>query len=357
MAKSVVYPTGGRARGLSRRSLAIAAALATVYWVWGSTYLATDVALRAFPPFLLTGARFVAAGGLLLALGLARGERLPTPRQWWHAAVVGTGMLALTLATGTLAQTHVSSSLAAILYATEPMWLVVFAMFTGHRTTRAEWAGIAVGMAGIVLLNLDDELSASAVGVALLLFSAANWSLWAVLRKRFDVPAGTPGYAAQLLGGSAPMLILSQLAGEPLPTHIVPEAWVAFAFLTLFGTAAAFSAYTYLTAHTRPTVAVSYAYVNPVVAVALGAALAGDRITPLMAVALALIVFSVVFMVADARALPFAAWLARARDAAAAWADGLAALDEAHPLARAYSRTYTRAQAFARAGRRRWPKR
>lgn len=349
MAKGIVCQVGRGARGLSKRSLSITVALVTVYWVWGSTYLATDVALRAFPPFLLTGARFVAAGGLLLALGLARGERLPTRRQWLHASIVGTGMLALTLATGTLAQKHVSSSLAAILYATEPMWLVVFSMFTGHRTTRSEWAGIAVGMAGIVLLNLDDELSASAAGVALLLVSAANWSFWSVIRRRFDAPRGTTGYAAQLLGGSAPILALSWLTGEPAPASIPPDALAAFAFLAVFGTAAAFSAYVYLVGHTRPAVAVSYAYVNPVVAVALGVVAAGDRITPQMALALALIVFSVAFMVVDAGRLTKAAWLDQARERAADLADRwLPARGAARPPARASVVAYARARALTR---------
>lgn len=316
---SVIFRTNTR-----RKNAMIAVALLTVYLVWGGTYLALDAALRVFPPLLLTGLRFAIAGGLLMAFGKARGDAIPTRREWLNAAILGTGMLGGTYALGSFAQQYISSSLAAILYTTEPISVVIFSMFVGHKTTRFEWIAIGTATLGIALLNLDGQLNAEPVGVALLLLSSANWGAWSVFGRRIRQPAGMTGYGAQMLGASASMLALSGLMGEPIPATVSADGVLALVFLAIFGVMFAQVAYAWLVKNTRPAVASSYAYVNPIVAVGLGVAFAGDALTPITLLSLGIVLIGVAFMVLNPRALldKLAVWMEDAVAAVSGLADG-----------------------------------
>lgn len=316
---SVIFRTGTQ-----RKNVLIAVALITVYLVWGGTYLGLDVALKTFPPFLLTGLRFVIAGGLLMAFGKARGEALPTKREWLNAAIFGTGMLGVTYALGSMAQQYISSSLAAILYTTEPISVVIFSMFVGHKTTRFEWVAIGMATLGIALLNLDGQMNAEPIGVALLLLSSANWGVWSVFGKRIRQPAGMAGYGAQMLGASASMFGVAALVREPIPQTISGDGILALVFLAIFGVMFAQVAYTWLVKNTRPAVAASYAYINPIVAVGLGVLFAGDAITPVTVLSLSIVLVGVGFMVLNPKALldKLTGWMTDAVAAVSGLADG-----------------------------------
>jgi drug/metabolite transporter (DMT)-like permease len=307
-----------------RKNILVAVALVTVYLVWGGTYLGLDIALKTFPPFLLTGLRFAMAGAMLLAFGKARGEAIPTKREWLNAAILGTGMLGVTYALGSMAQQYISSSLAAILYTTEPIAVVVFSMFLGHKTTRFEWVAIGMATLGIALLNLDGQMNAEPIGVALILLSSANWGLWSVFGKKIRQPAGMTGYGAQMLGASASMFGVTALIQEPIPQTVSADGILALLFLSIFGVMFAQVAYTWLVKNTRPAVAASYAYINPIVAVGLGVLFAGDALTPVTILSLGIVLAGVGFMVLNPKTLldKLTGWMADAAAAVSALADG-----------------------------------
>ncbi|HQV68719.1 MAG TPA: EamA family transporter [Thermoflexales bacterium] len=340
----------GKARLLNffkfqRKTALIALALFTVYVVWGGTYLGLDVALRVFPPLLLTGLRFAIAGVLLMAFGKARGDALPTKREWLNAAIFGTGMLGVTYALGSMAQQYISSSLAAILYTTEPISVVIFSMFVGHKTTRFEWIAIGTATLGIALLNLDGQLNAQPIGVALLLLSSANWGAWSVFGKKIRQPAGMAGYGAQMLGASLSMFALAALVEEPIPQTVSADGFLALVFLAIFGVMFAQVAYTWLVKNTRPAVAASYAYVNPIVAVGLGVLFAGDALTPITVLALGIVLLGVAFMVLNPKALldKVAGWVTDGASGVAEWFSPRAHLR--------YARTHAREMAGVFASR------
>jgi drug/metabolite transporter (DMT)-like permease len=260
----------------TRRSLVVAAYVA-VCVLWGSTYLAIRIALEGFPPFFISAARFVVAGGVLYAAARARGERPPRPVEW--GASVLTGALFFVVGNGLLnvAEKTVSSGLASVLVATMPLWATIFARAFGDRMTRAEVAGIALGLVGVVVLNFGGELRASPGGAALALLAPMGWALGSIAGKKLPLPRGVMRTATQMLGGGAVLLVVSLGAREPLPTAPSVRAIVAVAYLGVFGSLVGFTAYTYLLEHTRPAIATSYAYVNPVIAVLLGVVFAGER--------------------------------------------------------------------------------
>ncbi len=254
------------------------AALLAVYVIWGSTYLAIRIALEGFPPFLMAGARFVAAGAVLFAVLWLRGAPSPTPRQWGGAALVG-GLLLLGGNGGVVvAEQSVASGLAALGVATVPLWSALFAGAWGQWPRRLEWVGLAVGFGGVALLNVGGGLRASPTGALALLVAPVSWALGSMWSRRLDLPGGLMASAAEMLAGGAMLLAASAALGEKLPAALAPRATSALVYLIVFGSWVGFSAYLYLLRRVRPAVATSYAYVNPVVAMALGVVLAGERI-------------------------------------------------------------------------------
>jgi len=254
-------------------------ALLAVYVVWASTYLAIRVALEGFPPFLMAGLRFVVAGGVLYLV--LRLRRVPAPRrpQWGSAAVVG-GLLLLGGNGGVvMAERWVASGLTALGVATVALWSAIFAGLWGQWPRRLEWVGLAVGFAGVMLLNLEGNLRASPAGAVALLVATMSWALGSMWSRHLDLPAGLMAPAAEMLAGGGLLLVASVLVGENVPRAVSVRPLVAVSYLIVFGSWIGFSAYLYLLRRVRPAVATSYAYVNPVIAMALGVALAGERVT------------------------------------------------------------------------------
>ena len=267
--------------------------LLAVYLVWGSTYLAMRVALQGFPPFIMAGVRFVVAGTALFLYLRARGAPLPARRP--SAAAVLVGALLLVGGNGgvALAEQHVASGLAALGVATVPLWAVLFGGLWRQWPRRLEWGGLALGFSGIVLLNLQGDLRANPAGALALLVAAGSWALGSVWSQHLSLPAGAMGTAVEMLGGGVLLLLCGVLFGERLSGAPSGAAMGALLYLIVFGSLVAFSSYGYLLRHVPPPLATSYAYVNPLVAVGLGAALAGERVTPVELLAMPVILAGV----------------------------------------------------------------
>lgn len=259
-------------------------ALLACYLVWGSTYLAIRLALVSFPPFFQMGTRFLAAGGLMMAWVLWRarrhGEPLPTARQWRNALVVGTLMLGGGMGLTASAEQHVGSGLVAAFIAVVPMLVCGWGLLFGQKPSRLELAGIAVGAAGVLLLVRGASFGASPLGLASIAGATLAWSLGSVLStNRFPLAPGAAGFASEMLCGGAVLMALSLAVGEQFTAPPQPLALAAWAYLVVFGSLVAFSAYLYLLAHASPALATSYAFVNPAIALALGVSLGGEALS------------------------------------------------------------------------------
>ncbi len=260
---------------MSRRTwLIIAFAIVSV--VWGSTYLGIRVALESYPPFLLGAVRFVLAGAVLLVVARVRGEAMPSRREWVSAAVTGGLFFVIGNGLVNVAEATVSSGLASVLVATMPLWLTIFGRMFGATASPREIAGVLLGLSGVVILNLGGDLRASPTGAVICLLAPLGWSLGSLASQRLPLPAGMMRTATQMLTGGAAMFLVSVLLHEHAAAPTM-RTTLAVAYLCVFGSLIGFTAYSYLLRHTRPAVASSYAYVNPVIAVVLGIAMAGEK--------------------------------------------------------------------------------
>lgn len=276
-------------------ALAVAAALAVLYVVWGSTYLGIRFALEGgWPPLLMAGIRFLIAGTVLFTVLRLRGVPMPTRVQWRNSAFMGALLLGLGNGMVCIAEQTVSSGLAAVAVASVPLWIGLFATLRGQRSGRLEWLGLGIGFAGVLWLNAGSSLAASPTALVALLVAPIAWAFGSVWSKGRDLPSPFMGAAAQMLCGGAMMLVAGLLLGERLDAMPTAKGLFAVAYLAGFGSIIAFSAYIWLLHHVRPTLAGSYAYVNPLVAVVLGAWLAAERFSAHDLGAMAVILLGVV---------------------------------------------------------------
>lgn len=269
-----------------KRSLVVLALLA-VYVVWGSTYFAMRVALESLPPFLMAGPRFLLAGSGMYVVLRGRGAPKPTRAEWIASAKVG--LLLLTVGNGAvaIAEQSVPSSVAAVVVGSMPIWSALFGRLAGLRAGGREWLGITLGFAGVVLLNLGGGLAFDSRGLVLIIAPIA-WAAGSVWSSTLPLPRGAMSTATQMIVGGASMLLLAAVTGERLAHVPSVRSLAAVAYLTVFGSIVAFTAFSWLLRHVRPTLATSYAYVNPLVAVVLGWALGGETITLLTLAAAAM---------------------------------------------------------------------
>ncbi len=280
---------------LPATTAAIAVALSIVYVIWGSTYLGIRLALEGgFPPLLMGGLRFLAAGSLLYAMLRLRRVVAPTPRQWRDLAFMGLLLLGLGNGMVCIAQQSVSSGLAAVAVASAPLWMGLFGMFRGVVPRRLEWFGLGIGFVGVLWLNAGSSLTATPVGLVALLVAPIAWSFGSVWSRGHDLPSPFMAAAAQMLCGGALMLGAGLALGERFDGWPTTRGLAAVGYLTAFGSVVAFSAYVWLLQNVRTTLAGSNAYVNPLIAVALGAWLVGERFTGHDIGAMAVILLGVV---------------------------------------------------------------
>jgi drug/metabolite transporter (DMT)-like permease len=287
------------------------AAYAATWVIWGSTYLAIRLAVQVVPPFMLAGVRSVIAGAILVGWALLRGEARPRRAQVTAALV--TGALFFLVGHGGLfwAEQRVASGPAALMIATEHFWMLIAGLAVGQViVARRAWIGVAIGLAGVALLTLGGSArgGVDAVGAAVLLVSSAAWGVGTLYFTGARKPHSQP-YAAgiPLLGGGVLLLALSAATGEPTGFDVrgvTPLAIGALLYLVLFGSVVAFTAYSWLVEREGPSRALSFTYVNPLVAVLLGAVFAHEPLTPRIAVAAAAIVAAVVLIVGGTAARP-----------------------------------------------------
>ena len=260
-------------------AFAVALALAAVYVLWGSTYLAIRFALRDYPPFLLAAVRMAIAGALMYAVLRARRVPAPTKAQWIALSKLSIFMVVLSNAMVNLAETQVSSGLAAIAVASMPLFAGVFAMLRGRHPSRVEWIGLAIGFAGVVWLGAGGALSGSPLGLACLVIAPLAWAWGSIWSRDQDLPQPFMSAAGQMLVGAAWLVGAALLHGERL--HGMPswQATTAMLYLVVAGSIFGFTAYIWLLHHVRPALATSYAYVNPPLAVLIGVLIGGEAFT------------------------------------------------------------------------------
>lgn len=261
--------------------LAIALALASVYVIWGSTYIGIRFALEGgWPPLLaVSGGRMLIAGGLLYAVLRLRGVAAPTRAQWPNLLVLGALMMLMGNGLVVMAERTVSSGLAAIAVASMPLWMGLFGAMFGRHPTRGEWAGIAIGFAGVLWLNAGSSISASPSGLVMLLIAPIAWAFGSVWSRGRELPSPFMSAAAQMLAGGVMLVAVGLATGERWPDAPTMHGTAALLYLAVFGSIIGFGAYVWLLDHVRPALAGSYAYVNPPIAVMFGAWLGGEQFT------------------------------------------------------------------------------
>lgn len=298
--EAVATDSAGRPAG---RTMVVLAFLA-IYVIWGSTYLAIWYAVRSIPPLYTAGFRHAIAGTILLAWALAKGQR-PTWPQIRASIVVG--FLFFLIGHGTLhwAETQIPTGLASLLIASEPIWVFLITCAADKRW-RMNWlllSGVALGLGGVALLIRHDIWSAGRgafLGAVACLIGAISWSAGIIYSRRSHL-SGSPLLLSglSLLAGSVMLLTTGTLVGEyrEFSFGAVPvRSWLALAYLILFGSVIAFTAYNWLLEHYSPTLVATHTYVNPIVAVLLGWGLAGEHLS-LNVLASATLVIAAVFFV------------------------------------------------------------
>lgn len=268
-------------------------ALLGVYVIWGSTYLAIRYALEGFPPFLMAAIRFPIAGAVMFAFLRWRGMAAPTPRQWLNCFITGTLLLGVGNGLVCYAEQTVASGLAAVAVACVGLFIALFAGLYGHWPRRVEWAGLAIGLIGVVILNLGGELRGSPIGAIALIVATIGWAFGSVWSKHQNMPQPMMSAAAQMFCGGLSLGVIALIRGEHIAAMPSTHAIFAMIYLIVFGSLLGFSAYVYLLANTRPALAASYAYVNPPVAVLIGVLIAGESVTSLDIVAMVIILIGV----------------------------------------------------------------
>ena len=274
--------------------------LAATWLVWGSTYLAIKVALVSFPPFLQMGSRFLVAGALLAAWMRWRGAPWPSGRQWLHALVVGGLMLGGGMGGVGHAEQSVGSGLVVAFIAVVPLMIALLNACWGVRPSWLEAAGIAVGLAGVLLLTQGHGFQSSPAGLAAICIACVCWSLGSVLSQRsLPLAPGAMGFASEMLCGGAVLMLLAAVSGERMAWPPRTEAAAAWCYLVVFGSLIAFNAYMVLLARAPSGLAASYTFVNPVIAMLLGVGLAGEVVTPFEWAAVAVVLAGVLLLLAN----------------------------------------------------------
>jgi drug/metabolite transporter (DMT)-like permease len=280
----------------------VVACLAATWLIWGSTYLAIKWALVSLPPFFQMGSRFLVAGFLLLAwMRWWRLSPWPTLRQWRNAVVVGALMVGGGMGATAYAEQTVGSGLVVTFVAVIPIMIAALNAMAGVLPQRTEAAGIAVGLAGVLLLTQGQGFSASPTGLAALAGGCLAWSIGSVVSQRWlPLAPGAMGYASEMLCGALVLLLMASISGE-LPTvadnwPFAPKAVWAWLYLVVFGSLIAFNSYMVLLDRASPALASSYSFVNPVIALILGVAIDGEAVSRFEWLATGIILAGVVLL-------------------------------------------------------------
>lgn len=287
----------------------LVAAFAAIYVIWGSTYLAILMAIQTLPPLLMAGARFLVAGLILLAWAGRSAIAHTTLRQWRNAAVIGLLLLVGGNGAVVLAERSMPSGLAALIVATLPVWMVLleWARPGGTPPSGGVVTGLILGIIGLAVLIGPAVMHPDAVGTAnngiriaavvILMLGEISWATGSILSRHLDLPRSAPfATAIEMLAAGVVFLIVSALTHEPEffdISRVSGRSIAGLIYLITFGSLVAFSAYIWLLKVSTPAKVATYAYVNPVVALFLGWALAGESLSPRTAIASAIVIAAV----------------------------------------------------------------
>ena len=279
------------------------AAFAAIYLIWGSTYLAIRYAVETFPPLLMMGVRHLTAGAVLYGWSRWRGVPSPTLREWMHPALIGTLLFVGGHGSLAWAEQRVPSGIAALLVATLPMWVVVLARLKGteRKLSGRAWAGLVLGFIGVGVLFGPDawrhnqELNLLSSGAVL--FGTFIWAAGTIYMRSVKMPdSAVISSGMQMFAGGMSLVIAATLTGETSRFHfaaVTGRSWLALAYLIVFGSIIAFTAYSWLHTVASPSRVSTYAYVNPVVAVLIGWTLASEPIGVFTVLAMVIILAGV----------------------------------------------------------------
>ena len=291
---------------------AVAVALLLVYVVWGSTYLGIAIMIETLPPLLAAGVRYAVAGALMLGALVAHARlrrnaeplERPTRAHWRSAFIVGTLLLLGGNGGVVLAELYIPSGIAAVLVATVPIWLALFdAILTRRRPSGLVVGGLLAGIVGVAILlaPLEELDGINPVGIGLVVLATISWAAGSLYARRAPLPrSALLGTGLEMLAGGVVLILAGSLLGEVGRTNFETfsvRSLVALLYLIVFGSLVGFTAYTWLLANVSVSTVGTYAYVNPIVAVALGAVILSEPLTPRTVVASVIIIGAVVAMV------------------------------------------------------------
>jgi drug/metabolite transporter (DMT)-like permease len=267
--------------------------LAAVWVIWGSTYLAIKIGLETLPPFAMQGMRFVVASTFMLMFLRLRGRQWPSKRQVRNACGIGLLLLIGGLGMVTLAEDRgVDSGLVATIIAIQPMMMALWGGLWRTWPNRMQWVGMSIGLLGVLVLVSDDGLSGSWSGVSLVFVACVSWSFGSALSRRIDMPDGPMTTALEMASAAGGFIVLSLVTGESIDAPSL-RSGLAVGYLVVFGSIVAFSAFTYLIGNVSGPLAMSYAYINPAIAVLLGVVFSDETVSVNMATALPVILVGV----------------------------------------------------------------
>lgn len=281
----------------------LVAAFATIYLVWGSTYLAIRFAIDSMPPFLMAGVRFVVAGILVMCIFWRRKSEPLTMRNWLAAAIVGCLMLLCGNGVVVWSEQYVPSGVAALVIGTMPLWMVSldWLLCGSARPGPVVIFALLLGLSGVYLLVGGNSIGGAPIdpiGVAALSFACCCWSLGSLYSRRAPLPKSSfMATGMEMICGGGALLLIGSASGEWSHVDIgaiTTKSAIALAYLVVFGSVVALSAYNWLLTVCPPGRVATYAYVNPVIAVMLGGIFANEPLTPRILLACALVVVSVI---------------------------------------------------------------
>lgn len=297
-----------------RNLIILIAAFAAVYVFWGSTYLGIKYAIETLPPFLMAGSRFAFAGTLLYVWArFSKDYEKPTLAHWRTSIIVGTLLLLGGNGGVVIAQHYISSSMAALLVATEPLWIVILS-WLWLKSGRPNWKvalGLVVGFAGVWLLISGRGAAAAStagdwgqwIGIFAVIGGSVSWAAGSIYGLRSPVPKSSIMTAGmQMMSGSILLLAVGFIRGEWStfdPSAVKSTSIFALFYLMIFGSLIGFTAYSWLLKNAQPSMVATYAYVNPVIAVLLGWAIAGESLTAQMLIGAFIVVVSVALVTAN----------------------------------------------------------
>lgn len=287
----------------------------TVYLIWGSTYFAIAYVIESMPPLLAMGIRFLLAGlllSLIIALRNGRGELKIAPGELKTSLVMGFLLLGFGIGTVSIAQEFVPSGIVSLIIAALPLWIAIFRTISGERLAKISWLGLAIGFAGVALLLKPgsitpvNEIANSKLFLFMLLVLLGNvgWALGTFLAPRFPLPKNTLVFTAyEMLAGGISLSLAGFIKGESISDFLdaTLSSWLWFVYLIIFGSIAAYTAYLWLVANAPVSLTATYAYVNPIIAVALGAIFLDELITSAYAIGGLIILVGVILVVSVER--------------------------------------------------------